>query len=246
MPALSLIFWHKQDQISRALSLITLAFFLFFYFQGYRVLMHHFIPIMIPPLIIFWRYDFIYQARYWVVARVAVAITLAAALWLALPTVSGLHTFSRHIGQQVKMSGDRFEGFNPKALDTFHTLFGDLFPVQYSERNAEKFYFGGPLVWHFYGHQQKPESQIITYDLRPLSASAPANSRLFGEHDGYGLYILDEARFNRHRKTRFTTHFGAPIFQTSRDEIFGRGAQTGDRLVIDLVAIARSMLGIER
>ena len=102
------------------------------------------------------------------------------------------------------------------------------------------------MVWLHYAVQPKAEGQVITYVVQPLADPAPEGGRLHDEEDGYGLYVMDEARFEQHLTTTFTTKFGAPIYQLSRDMIFGRGAQRGDRFVIDLVDIARSILGMEK
>jgi hypothetical protein len=246
LPAISMLFWRQQDQLARMMTLITMVFFLFFYFQGYRVLLHHFIPAMVPPLVVMWRMKFMEQAGLKLVSRSIVAVALVAAFWLAFPLKPGLHQFSREIGANVELRGDRYEGYQTRALGTFHDLFGRLFPIQYTEEGAAKNFFGGPMVWLHYAVQPKAEGQVITYVVQPLADPAPEGGRLHDEEDGYGLYVMDEARFEQHLTTTFTTKFGAPVYQLSRDMIFGRGAQRGDRFVIDLVDIARSILGMEK
>lgn len=246
LPALSMALWRRQDQLARMLTLITMVFFLFFYFQGYRVLLHHFIPAMVPPLIVMWRMKFLELPNLRIASRGAIALALVAAFWLAFPVKPGLHQFSREIGANVELRGDRYVGYQTRALGTFHDLFGRLFPIQYTEEGAAKNYFGGPMVWLHYAVQPKVEGQVITYVVQPLDDPAPTGGRLHDEEDGYGLYVMDEDRFQAHLTTTFSTKFGAPIYQLSRDMIFGRGAQSGERLVIDLVDIARSILGMEK
>ena len=142
-------------------------------------------------------------------------------MFLAWPEKLGLHSFSREIGRHIEVSGNQFEGFNPLALDTFHNLFLQLFPIRYTEKAGETEYFGGPLVWLHYSREKKPDGQVVNYVLQPMAVDAPAGARLFGTHNDYGLYVLDEALFAEHRATGFTAHFGAPIFYTSRDDSAG-------------------------
>lgn len=246
LPVVSMFFWKRQDDVARVLTLITAVFFLFWYFQGYRVLLHHFIPAMIPPLVVMWRYDYLAQTRNFVLSRAAIALALIAALWLAFPLKPGLHQFSREIGASVELRGDRYEGYQTRALGTFHEIFGELFPIQYTEDGASNNYFGGPMVWLHYAVQPKAADQQITYVLQPDEFEAPDGATLFQSFDGYSLWIIDVARHKANLATTFTTQFGAPIYQLSRDEIFGKGARTGDRFVIDLVSIARGILGIEK
>ena len=246
LPALSMVFWRRQDQLSHMLVLITVAFFLFFYFQGYRVLLHHFIPVMLTPLIVMWRYDWLSVPRNYWPSRLAITAGIAGAFFLAFPAIPGLHQFSREVGAHVQVKGERFEGYKVSALATFHDIFGRVFPIRYNDEQARQNYYGGPLVWLHYAVQRKSEDQTITYVLQPESDPVPDGARAHDTHNGYVLYILDEDRYQAHLNTTFSTEFSAPIYHVSRDEIFSKGARRGDRFVIDLVAIVRSVLGLEK
>jgi len=244
VPVVSLVFWKWQDRLSKTLTLVAVVFFVFFYLQGYRVLLHHFIPAMFPPLIVMWRSDILQQADKWLISRATIAAGLVLAVFLAFPNKPGLYTVSREIGRQIEVRGEHFEGFRSDAVDTAHDLLGDLFPIRYKNGAAEENFFGGPLVWFHYAREPKPEGQVINYVMQPMDQPAPDGARLNGSHNGQGLYILNEELYQKHLKNGDTTHFGAPVFYTTREEIFGRGARWGDRFVIDLVQIARNILGI--
>ncbi len=149
LPALFLLTWPKQNRIARALTLVTLGYFLFFYFQAYRVLLHHFIPAMIPPLVVMYRSDL--WARYQPGLRIAAALLIALSVWLSWPREMKMHGFERVIGQHVategpifdrapRGDGDRFRGFDEKALDIAHVLFGNLFKMTYGEDDPKERY----------------------------------------------------------------------------------------------------------
>lgn len=254
LPALSLLLWKRQDQTGRALTLLTVAFFLFFYLQGYRVLLHHFIPAMIPPLVVLWRQEWMERP----VARALAAIMIVLSTWLAWPRDMGMHAHDRAFAAFIAtegpryasaepQDGERFRGFDPKALDTFHALFGRLLPIGYGETEPGERFFGAPLVWWYYSEFPKAPDQVINYVLKPLDGATPADGTLFASYDGYGLYIRDMALFEAQRAQKLPFDTGAPLLATPRPVIFGRGAQWpeswNDRLVIDLVAIAKSLLG---
>lgn len=256
LPAVFLLTWRWQDTLSRSLTLLTLAFFLFFYFQGYRVLLHHFIPAMFPPLVIMWRSPLMASLP----ARLTAALALLASLWLAWPDEPGLHSHDRAFAAYIQTEGprfasaepapgERFRGFEPQALDTFHDLFGKLLPIGYSENEPRKRFFGAPLVWFYYSEFPKPEGQVINYRIKPLDAALPADGTLFASHEGYGLYIRDMALYEQHKSMKLPVDTGAHILHTNREIIFGVGANWpnfwGDRLVIDLVPIAKRLLGQE-
>mgnify|MGYP001062315144 CR=1 FL=1 len=246
VPVLSLLLWNWQDRVSKTLTLISAAFFVFFYLQGYRVLLHHFIPAMFPPLIVMWRMDILQQVDKWLIGRATIAAGLVVAVFLAFPNKPGLYTVSREIGRQIEVRGEHFQGFRSDAVDTAHELLGNLFPIHYQNGDAEENFFGGPLVWFHYAREPKPDGQPINYVMQSLDQPAPVGARLHDSHNGHGLYVLDEALYQTHLKNGDTTQFGAPVFYTTREEIFGRGSRRGDRFVIDLVEIARNILGISR
>jgi hypothetical protein len=254
LPVFALFAWKAQDRLSRALTLLTAAFFLFFYFQGYRVLLHHFIPAMFPPLIVLWRLPVMRIAA----GRLAAAAGLAAGLWLAWPNDTGLHDHDRAFAAHIQtegplfasaepVAGERFRGFEPAALDVFHELFGRLLPIGYGDREPSQRFFGAPLVWFYYSEFPKAEGQVINYVIKPVEDAIAEDGKLFSSHLGYGLYIRDMALFDQHRTMKLPIDTGAPILSTPRQVIFGMGARWPenwtDRTVIDLVAIAKRVLG---
>jgi len=257
VPALFVLTWKHQDKVARTLTLVSVVFFLFFYAQGYRVLLHHFIPVMMPLLIILWRSDLLSRANLALPLRGAVAVGLAASLYLAWPKEMTMHTFDRHVGEHLaaegprfvsapKETGDRFPGFEPKALDTAHVLLGRLFPIGWRESDAAERFFGAPLAWYFYSEFEKDPDQVVNYVIKPVEDATPEDGRLFDTHNGYGLYIRDEALYQEHYNTKLTQNSGAQIFVVSRDIIFGKGATCCDRVVVDLVGIAKWALGMEK
>ena len=256
VPAAFLLTWRSQDRLSRVLTLATAAFFLFFYLQGYRVLLHHFAPVMLAPLIVFWRSPHLHMGVAAGFLRPLAALGLAAALWLAWPAEMRMHDFDRGIGAATETSGpvfeaaergpgDRFRGFDPEALATAHELLGQLFPIGYRDTDAQERFYGAPLVWWFYSEFPKDAGQVVNYRIKPKDEAAAADGQMFAEFDGYGLYIADAAVYETHRTTVLPTDTGARIFVVSRDQMFGKGARTGDRLVIDLVAVVRGVFGLK-
>jgi hypothetical protein len=250
LPALFLLMPKRGDRIAMALALATGLFFLFFYLQGYRVLLHHFVPAMLPPLVLLWRHPLAARAS----VRLAALAGLLAATWLAWPRETGLHGFDREIGAHIAVEGPRFRpraplpgehfpGFAPEALDTFHVLFGDLFPIGYRNRDPEERFFGGPLVWYFYALAPKPAGQTVNYLIRPLDGSGPADGTLMGSHDGYGLFVRDMGLYERHRTTRLPVGTGAPLLATPREVIFRSGPK-GERTVFDIVPPLKRLLGL--
>ncbi|WP_347313530.1 hypothetical protein [Defluviimonas sp. SAOS-178_SWC] len=254
LPALFLLTWPRQDRIARALTLVTLGYFLFFYLQAYRVLLHHFIPAMIPPLVVMYRSEL--WDRHQPVLRIAAAVLIAISVWLSWPREMKMHGFERVIGQHVvtegplfesadRGDGDRFRGFDEKALDIAHVLLGNLFKMTYGEDDPKERYYGAPLVWWYYSEFDKPEGQAINYVLKPLDQATGADGTLFDAKDGYGLYIRDMDLYQAHATTKLPVDTGAVIYITPRTVIYGHGAKRGDRFVFDIVPPIKRMLGLK-
>lgn len=257
LPALFLLTWPWQDRVARALTLATLVFFLFFYFQAWRVLLHHFIPAMIPPLIVMWRSPLMSRDGLALPLRALAALLLAVSLWLSWPKEMTLHGFERDIGHEIvtegpvfetaaRGDGDRFRGFSEKSLDVAHILLGKLFPITYGEDDPANRFYGAPLVWWFYSEFPKPEGQRINYVVKPLDRATPGDGEPFESFEGYGLYIRDRAVYEATLMNPPPVDTGAAIYETPRSVIYGSGRRLkGDRRVWDLIFIAKGILGVE-
>jgi hypothetical protein len=256
VPVVSLLGWRRHDSVSRALTLLTIAYFGFFYLQGYRVLLHHFIPAMIPPLVVLWRSPL--MERSW--SRPAVLAGLILSTVLAWPREMKMHDHDRafaafiategpRFASSEPLDGERFRGFDPKALDTFHDLFGKLLPIGYVHEEAGERFFGAPLAWWYYSEYPKAEGQVINYVIKPVADARPEDGQLFEAYDGYGLYIRDMALFDLHRTQKLPIDTGSSWLATHRSIMFGSGKKVpqkwNERLVIDLVPMIKYVLGME-
>jgi hypothetical protein len=257
LPALFLLTWRWQDRLSRALTLVAVVYFLFFYVQAYRVLLHHFIPAMIPPLIVMWRSPLMQDARLAVPLRGLAAALLAVSAWLSWPEMK-MHSFERVIGQHVltegpvfdvapRGDGDRWPGFDQKGLDVAHVLLGKIFAMSYGEDDPKMRFFGAPLVWWYYAQFPRPAGQVINYIVKPLSAAKPEDGEAVATEQGYGLFIRDPELHRQHAQTRLPVDTGAAIYVTPRTVLYGHGVRTLDgRRVFDLVPPIKRMLGLGR
>ncbi|PPB81570.1 hypothetical protein LV82_00779 [Albidovulum inexpectatum] len=256
VPALFLLLWPWQDRLARSLTLVSVAFFLFFYFQAWRVLLHHFIPAMIPPLIVMWRSDLFARKGWAAPLRVLVFAGLLLSLYLSWPKEMRLHGFERDIGQQIvtegpifetaqRADGERFRGFSIQAVDVAHVLLAELFPITYGEDDPAQRFYGAPLVWWFYSEFPKPEGQQINYVLKPLERATPADGEPIATHLGYGMFVLNPKAWRQTAANPPPVDTGAAIYETPRSIIYGHGRRlSGDRRVHDLIHLARRILGI--
>ncbi|MFN6952140.1 MAG: hypothetical protein ACK4NE_06065 [Albidovulum sp.] len=257
LPVLFLLTWPVQDRVARALTLAAVGYFFFFYFQAYRVLLHHFIPAMVPPLVV------MYRSRLWTDRRLAPLLTgaavvlLAVSVWLSWPREMKMHGFERVIGQHIRTEGPIFDGngqrgdgdvfrtFDQRALGVAHILLGRLFPNGYGENDPKERFYGAPLVWFYYSEFPKPDGQVVNYVIKPVDARTPEDGTLVDEEGEYGLFVRDMALYDAHAHTRLPVDTGAALYVTPRTTIFGHGVKMGTaRGVIDLVPPIKRLIGM--
>ena len=225
VPVLSLLLWRRQDEVARALTLVTVAYFLFFFFQAYTVL-HHFIPAMVLPLVVFWRIEPGLPERW----RPAVlAATAVAGLWafgVSLPAYPQLDTSARRVGATIADCIGGYETASPAAYRR-STLFAQLFPYDWDPSVPDSSYGGSPLTWNYYAHRTRltcpagaelPEQ--INYVLQRASGPAPGGMRQVAMEDGTALYVRDPAIWSAHQALRPRTPAGSPIYAIPRWTLF--------------------------
>ena len=126
LPAFSFVYWKKQDAINRALILVTIGYFLFFMFQEHTAL-NHFVPVMILPVIIFWRTPLMWDARYRAKLIAASALCLLLALLFSFPRHFGPDQSSRVIGASIIDKTTGYDAMQPSAFENA-ALLQNLFP----------------------------------------------------------------------------------------------------------------------
>ena len=114
VPVAGLLLWPWQDRIARAFTLMSLFYFLFFYVQAYRILPHHFAPIMLTPLIVFWRLRQV-RERSGLALAASAAGALAAAV-LSAPPVWRLHLEASRLGETIVIANPGNVPIDPQEL----------------------------------------------------------------------------------------------------------------------------------
>ena len=225
LPALSLLLWRRQDQVARALTLVTVAYFLFFFFQAYTVL-HHFIPAMVLPLVVFWRIEPGLPERWRPAVLAATAVAGLLALVVSLPVRPQLDISARRVGATIADCIGGYETANPDVYRR-STLFAQLFPYDWDPRVPDSSYGGSPLTWNYYAHRTRLTCQAdvalpeqINYVLKRPSDPAPAGMRLVAIDDDTALYVRDPAIWAAHQALRPPTPAGSPLYAIPRWTLF--------------------------
>jgi hypothetical protein len=218
LPALALLAWRWQDQVARAFTLVTFAYFVFFYLQAFTLL-HYYIPIMLFPLIVFWRNDRIIQARTRSAVLASTALAGGIALLLSLPANATPDTSARLIGSAIEIRIGGYPVVEPvffKRLEMFY----QLFPADWDPSVPNESYGGTPLPWNYYAQHTARGAREINYVLQTNTDPAPPMMRKIADENSVALYLRSDAVWADHLALRPPTPAGSRIYFIPRGMIF--------------------------
>ena len=235
VPIVAVALWRKQDRVARALALVSIAYFLFFFVQA-NVSLHHFVPSMLIPVAILWRVvppDDSARRR-WVTAT---ALAGVASLALVLPPRFAPDVEARRVGQSL---WNRVGGYDQSNAASFAAseLLGNLFPVDW-EPEVPSRYGGSPLAWHRYATPD--DSSGVNYVLQRSSEAAPPAAHLVADSAGFALYVRSDSVLASHRNLRPPTPAGSRWLAVPRWTLFRTVAPPSGTQVIDVTAVLRSL-----
>lgn len=211
-PFLALFAYKSHDEVARPLALATLGYFALFFIQGHLAL-HHFVPVMILPLVVFWRAaDGAKSRRHLMLGAVAAAALIS--LFLSLPRDAGPEAVSRQVGFSVD---DRTAGYDRSDPRTFRRgdLLATVFPRGWEASVPEKSFGGSPLVWLYYAHHA-PSGRVPNYVLQPLVAPPPPDMRFLTADKDAALYLRSDSVWRSHLALRPPTPAGSATYEVSR------------------------------
>lgn len=239
IPALALFAWKRHDAVGRSLALVALGYFGLFFVQGH-IALHHFVPAMILPFVVFWRSAAEVTGRHRQALLGAVAAGAFTALVLSLPRDARPETISRRVGFAVE---DRTSGYERSDPLSFRRgeLFAKLFPHGWEPDVPERSFGGSPLVWLYYAHHAPSTTRLSNYVLQSLGDPAPPGTRLIAAEGDAALYVRSDSLWRRHLALRPGTPAGSAVYQVPRGTLFrSQPVRDGPR-IYSLVHMLRSI-----
>ena len=233
IPAAGLLALGWQDRETRAMALMALGYGTFFYVQAYRVLPHHFAPIPVLALIVFWRLRPVIR---WPVAATGLALTgVIAGGFLARPADWHPHTGTGDFASRISFEQNAYRDADPDDLLVAHALLGAAFPMDYSENASDRIFIGSPLSWYSHAMGAKPADTPVDYTIRAGIAGpgehvlASAGNHVLVTHD-WEIHKADQSRTDLIRSIN-------PLFYVPRRIVFGAGPRDGPRPVWVMAAV---------
>lgn len=234
IPALALLLWGWQDRASRALTLACLFYFGFFYVQGYRILPHHFAPLMVLPLIVLWRLQPTGFKRFETALPPIAVATCAIAAFIITPQHLTPHRHASAFAAKIAVTDAVSVTISPEAYTAFDNLFRSAFPAGFTEADWRDAYHGAGVAWYVHAIAPKAEAQDVVYYVRRPGAPVMANALVLAEWEGWTLVTLNEQTYLEDRYQSGIPSSISAVLYVPRDHVFGRGDRSGDRHVFDL------------
>ena len=219
LPAFSLVLWRRLDPVGRAMAFTVLAYFGMFYLQSGAVL-HHFAPIMVLPLVVFWRADL--KVRYH--RRKAFLSTTAfcafAALGLSFPHSLPVVTQVRDLGATVASGIEGYDRSTPAAFARGEIL-RHAIPTAWRTQRPGRRYGGMSLTWNYYAQRPKAPDPSVHYVLQFANASPPEGMQLITTESDTSLYVSSPAQLEENRALPPPPLAGSPLFRQHLDRSLG-------------------------
>jgi hypothetical protein len=218
LPALALLTWRRQDPLARQLTLFCVLYFLFFYPQAF-IALHHFVPVMILPVVVYWRVALAGNARW---PGGAAALAAALSLVISLPRSFPLDRSIRALGKATDVRVGNLNGDWPAYRQALHGRIGlsSLFHPEWEVANPARERVGAPLGMLYYASRGRTAADTVNYVIQLEGAAPPAGFTAVAMKGGLAVFVRDTARWRRDRETPPRPDFRAALYDIPRSTLY--------------------------
>ena len=243
VPPFALFFARVHDPISRALTVITLGYFAFFYMMAF-VALHHFTPVMVLPLAVFWR---VVVRGSWKPAIVGVTVaTAAVAFAMVQPRCYLIDRTRRTIGHATDYKIGMYDGgyadyrqaFEQKSL--LDSLFRNVHQVE--DPSTELIGSGWPHIrYAAQSHKSK-----INYVVQPLHDPDPPGFTKIADNGFGAVFVKDTDRWHRDRYSPPRTDCRSPVLELPKETLYRRWGEPAGNYSVDMRRLLQRAIDLVR
>jgi len=233
-PALSLLAWSWQDRIARQFTILTVLYFLFLYFPAYTAL-HYFFPLMIFPLVVFWRIPWSQKFGHETIRYGIVLAGLTVALIISIPKNLHIDTNARSVGETIDNRVGDYWQLEPAAYRSTRIL-RQVFPLDWDASVPDDAYGGSALAWNYYS-RRKDLNSPINMVIQGINENPPLGMELLISDDEFEVFILDRNILDEQQSLKPPTPAGDTLFSIPRGFLFRTIENTDGPRIFSVIEI---------
>lgn len=218
LPALALFAYRWQDPLARCITLVSAGYFLVFYIPAFTSL-HHFVPVMVLPLIVLWRLILDRTDSAW--PALASAGSAVLFIWLSLPQHHDINRTFRDIGSRTDyLVGDYrgdFAAYREAILGAGNL--NAFFRPEWKVTDPARELVGGYQQLYYARHEDPPAADT-TYLVLPAGATPPAGFEQVADTATGSAWVRSTAAWEADRYHPPATGFRSPLYAISRETSF--------------------------
>lgn len=202
---------RKSDSLAWIIAGCTVLYFGVIYIQAWTAL-HQFTPVMVLPLVVFWRQylSFSLRLQRWLLP--AVAATTVLSLVLSLPRHFQINQAVRQFGQATEYKVGSYDKSYEQAVRSGRALYA-LLPENYRLKYPEQPWGTDPHSWVYYANRKKPNGTVINYVVQSASEPPPPMFTKVMVKDAASVYVRDLQVWQRDRNRELPRVAGSPLYE---------------------------------
>lgn len=211
IPAFCLFLARRSDWRSWTLAGVGLGYFGILYLQSWSSL-HQFTPVMVIPVVVFWRLylGWKLQIQKWAVPALAATVTFC--LVLSMPRHFQINLAVREFGQATEYRVGDYERDYQAAAAGSGTL-SELLPDAYRFAYPNQPWGADEYSWIYYATREKPSGTETNYLVQAAIEPPPAGFTQVANKDSLGVYVKDLERWQRDRDLELLQVVVSPLYE---------------------------------
>jgi hypothetical protein len=239
LPFMSLFALRWQDSLGRVLSVLTVMYFAVFYVPAF-VALHHFVPVMIFPLVVFWRLYLFHVDHLRRIVLPAAAVAAGVSLWLSLPRHFEINRIHREIGQATDY---RVAEYSIDYRKINHAdLMLKLVSPDWDVKDPFQELVASPYTIIFYALKPKDSHSNINYIVQLLREPPPSGFTKIADDGVAGLYVRDLQQWQKDRFRSLRTDYQSKLYYIPRTTLFPHWGVREGKYSVDLLVQLGSWL----
>jgi hypothetical protein len=224
LPFFSLFLIRWQDSFSKFISVVALSYFSFFYIPAF-VALHHFVPVMILPMVVFWRMvlnqssEPVLRLQNRHVPALVMLATGALALGISLPRHFEIDRTMRYIGQKIDLRiGDYETDFREQVRHA--DLLLDIVPPDWEVEDPDQELISGYCSVIYYATRPKVGTASLNYLVKAPPGEPEGSFHEVANDGDAALYVRDLEEWKRDQTRAPRTDFRSRAYEQPRTTLF--------------------------